>query len=179
MSSVLAKRALIAHPDSMCDVVSAIEVELVRGAAGVLVLRYVVIGTIDDLLLPAMAASERTEGLWQNTCFEAFAQKFDGYVEYNFSPSTQWAVYRFDSYREGMTAQASAAPRIDTLISMDRFELIVGLKFPQETSLLGLSAVIEEKSGRKSYWALAHPTGKPDFHHRDCFALDLAAAMRP
>ena len=41
---------------------------------------------------------------------------------------------------------------------------------------LGLSAVIEERSGRLSYWALAHPPGAPDFHHRDCFALELAAA---
>jgi hypothetical protein len=38
---------------------------------------------------------------------------------------------------------------------------------------LGLSAVIEETSGRKSYWALAHPPGKPDFHHADCFAYEL------
>jgi len=30
---------------------------------------------------------------------------------------------------------------------------------------LGLSAVLEETNGRKSYWALAHPPGKADFHH--------------
>ena len=41
---------------------------------------------------------------------------------------------------------------------------------------LGLSAVIEEADGRLSYWALAHPPGKPDFHHSDCFALELPAA---
>ena len=40
---------------------------------------------------------------------------------------------------------------------------------------LGLAAVIEETSGRKSYWALAHPPGKPDFHHSDCFALEFLA----
>jgi hypothetical protein len=38
---------------------------------------------------------------------------------------------------------------------------------------LGLSALIEETSGRKSYWALAHPPGKPDFHHADCFAHEF------
>jgi hypothetical protein len=42
---------------------------------------------------------------------------------------------------------------------------------------LGLSAVIEEANGRKSYWALAHPPGKPDFHHSDCFVLELPAAV--
>jgi hypothetical protein len=41
---------------------------------------------------------------------------------------------------------------------------------------LGLSAVIEERKGAKSYWALAHPAGPPDFHHPDCFAAELAAA---
>jgi hypothetical protein len=39
---------------------------------------------------------------------------------------------------------------------------------------IGLSAVIEERNGAKSFWALAHPPGDPDFHHDDCFALELA-----
>jgi hypothetical protein len=34
--------------------------------------------------------------------------------------------------------------------------------------------VIEDDQGRISYWALAHPASKPDFHHRDGFALVLA-----
>ena len=39
---------------------------------------------------------------------------------------------------------------------------------------LNLSAVLEEKDGTKSYWALAHPAGdKPDFHAPDCFAAKL------
>ena len=40
---------------------------------------------------------------------------------------------------------------------------------------IALSAVIEEIDGTKSYWALRHPPGPPDFHHRDCFALTLGA----
>ena len=39
----------------------------------------------------------------------------------------------------------------------------------------GLSAVIEEAGAVKSYWSLAHPPGKPDFHHPTCFAATLAA----
>jgi hypothetical protein len=39
---------------------------------------------------------------------------------------------------------------------------------------LGLSAVLEEANGRKSYWALAHPPGKADFHHADCFTLEFS-----
>jgi hypothetical protein len=39
---------------------------------------------------------------------------------------------------------------------------------------LGLSAVLEETNCRKSYWALAHPPGKVDFHHSDCFTLEYS-----
>jgi hypothetical protein len=38
---------------------------------------------------------------------------------------------------------------------------------------LGLSAVLEEQDGIKSYWALAHSSEKPDFHARDCFIAKL------
>jgi hypothetical protein len=40
---------------------------------------------------------------------------------------------------------------------------------------LGLAAVLEEKDGTKSYWALAHSNpDKPDFHLADCFVAKLA-----
>ena len=45
---------------------------------------------------------------------------------------------------------------------------------PSVTSELGLSAVIEEQDGTKSYWALAHPDGPPDFHDPACFAASLS-----
>ena len=38
---------------------------------------------------------------------------------------------------------------------------------------IGLSAVIEEIDGTKSYWALAHGNGPPDFHNPTCFAYHL------
>ena len=44
-----------------------------------------------------------------------------------------------------------------------------------DTVKIALSAVIEETDGTKSYWALRHPPGAPDFHHPDCFALTLEA----
>ena len=37
----------------------------------------------------------------------------------------------------------------------------------------GLTAVIETLDGAISYWALAHPAEKPDFHHPDSFILIL------
>ena len=38
---------------------------------------------------------------------------------------------------------------------------------------LGLSAVLEERDGTKSYWSLAHSSEKPDFHMCDCFVGKL------
>ena len=37
----------------------------------------------------------------------------------------------------------------------------------------GLSVVLEEANGAKSYWALAHASGRPDFHAADCFVAKL------
>ena len=55
------------------------------------------------------------------------------------------------------------------------YELLVRVELPVGACQLGVSAVIEETNGRKSYWALAHPPGKADFHHDDGFVLQLPA----
>jgi hypothetical protein len=39
---------------------------------------------------------------------------------------------------------------------------------------IALAAVIEDEKGRFSYWGLRHAPGKPDFHHPDGFALEVA-----
>ena len=46
----------------------------------------------------------------------------------------------------------------------------------KDAILAGLSAVIEEEGGHKSYWALAHAAGEPDFHQPESFALVVAGA---
>ena len=38
---------------------------------------------------------------------------------------------------------------------------------------MGLSAVLEEQDGTKSYWALAHLNEQPDFHDPGCFVARL------
>ena len=35
------------------------------------------------------------------------------------------------------------------------------------------AVVMEEQDGTKSFWAVSHPPGKPDFHHGDCFSTIL------
>lgn len=184
MSSVLAKRALVAHPD-FPEPSIAIGAKLTSVGIGVLKIEYAVTGAVTDIRFPAVSAPERQDGLWKTTCFEAFVGMADGhsYVEYNFSPSRGWASYRFDDYRSGM-AEAIDLSAPDIYLETDnggRFMLTAWVDLTPLTSKgvesLGISAVIEEVDGRKSYWALAHPPGKPDFHHSDCFVLKLPAAV--
>ena len=175
--------ALKRHPDSQCAAVSRIEVDIARPRAGILLLSYAVSGRIEDLRLPLVTAPARADDLWRRTCFEAFLRPAPGeaYYEFNFAPSTQWAAYRFDSYRSGMRiADGIGAPRIDVQPAPDRYTLQAALELsdlPHDAPWrLGLAAVIEATSGPKSYWALAHPPGRPDFHHADCFVHELPPA---
>ena len=167
------------HPDSHCAAATQIEADVVRPHPGSLILSYVVSGRIGDLRLPPVVAAARADELWRHTCFEAFVRPSTGspYYEFNFSPSTQWAAYHFSGYRGGMrVATEIAAPRIEVRSSAESYTLQAALEL-DGVSLpwrIGLSAVLEETNGRKSYWALAHPPGKADFHHADCFALELS-----
>jgi hypothetical protein len=131
----------------------------------------------DRFVIPPPAEPARVENLWQTTCFEAFLRipGADAYREWNFAPSGQWAAYDFAAYREGRTDAEVATPYVRVEDNFTWWAL--GTTFPVEADAvwtLGLSAILEEKDGTKSYWALAHPPGdKPDFHAADCFAARL------
>jgi hypothetical protein len=177
------RQALRLHPDSLCSAATHVEVDVARPRVGSLLLCYVVTGKIGDLRIPPVVTATRTDELWRHTCFEAFVGNSAdaAYYEFNFAPSTQWAAYRFDSYRNGMRVAAEiSTPRIDVQSSAECYTLQAALELDSLSSLfgaswrLGLSAVIEETNGRKSYWALEHPPGKADFHHSDCFAHELS-----
>jgi hypothetical protein len=176
------RQTLRLHPESSCSAVTHIEAEVLRRQANSLAFAYIVTGTISDLALPPVVAAARTDELWRHTCFEAFlgSSLSAGYYEFNFAPSTQWAAYRFSGYRTDMRVAIEInAPQITVHSSPERYILRASLELDQtllsesSTLRLGLSAVIEETSGQQSYWALAHPPGKADFHHSDGFALEV------
>ena len=180
------RQSLRRHPDSLCCAAAHVEVEVARPNADRLALTYLVTGDLSDIRMPPVMASERRDELWRHTCFEAFVRASSGaeYYEFNFSPSTQWAAYRFSSYRGGMRAAEVSAPPIETRSSPDRYTLQTSLELNRLSDLprnalwhFGLSALIEDTSGRMSYWALVHPPGKPDFHHADCFAHEFSPVV--
>lgn len=174
-------QALIRHPASACPPVTAIEAKVSKTGPCQLSVEYVVDGDIGGLKLPALRQPARLDNLWQATCFELFVALDDGgYAEFNFSPSTCWAAYRFDDYRSGMRDVDSVWPVVDVIATDCRLAVGVRLDLvalvPDLERRVALSAVIEQADRSKSWWALVHPSDKPDFHHRDCFALQLGAA---
>jgi hypothetical protein len=178
--------ALVAHPDTPARAVKGVACTFVWRQPGEWTFDFVVNAPPGALRLPAPAPPDRTDGLWHHTCFEVFLRDpADGaYLEFNLSPSGQWAAYQFEGYRAGMreldvprpsiigSAVPTNVPVFSLIATFEHASLWRGL-----TVRAAVSAVIEEADGTKSYWALAHPPGKPDFHHADGFALELAPAQ--
>ena len=173
------KLKLVPHPDFPCAALGLIEVEVTRASPTSLALAYRARGRLADVVLAPPAAPLFTDELWRTTCFEAFLKPEggEGYVELNFAPSGEWAAYGFSGYREGMSPLELPTPRIEARRGDEAFELDVTVEFadllPPGPCRVAISAVIEEKSGAKSYWALAHPDGRPDFHADAGFAALL------
>jgi len=163
---------LIAHPEAHSAFVDAIEVEFDRVGMA-LWLRFTITNDPDGVKWPAAAAPGRADDLWRHTCCEVFVATDDGYVEYNLSPSGRWASYRFDAPRAGMRDADEAAVVLGVEGAFDQMALEARLELPHGARRLGLSCVIEHRDGAFSYWALAHPSAKPDFHHPDSFLLEL------
>jgi hypothetical protein len=170
---------LVCHPQTPSQAIHSLGVVVGQATSGRLTLVFTLDGDFSALPIPEARPSRRAGGLWQHTCFEAFvmAEEGPGYNELNFSPSKEWQAYAFRGYREGRELEVTMAPEIVVQRSGDRLELAVELHqefLPPGRSLrLGLSAVVEGADGMLSYWALRHPTGRPDFHHTDAFALQL------
>lgn len=183
--------ALTCHPATPCPLDLQLSVSLAAAGsetgAGWL-LHYRIAGDTAGLLVPPPCTPGPADGLWQHTCLEAFVARAGepAYQEFNFSPSGQWAAYRFSTERvRDLPAEAAAAPFAPELVLVEQpqaFDLQVWL--PREALppaatgaplVLGLSAVLETRDGELSYWALHHPAARPDFHHRAGLAhvLDL------
>jgi hypothetical protein len=171
---------LLAHPDAPNSGVRRVAAS--AEAIGRDSLRFLYVLEADPFCIrmpPPVTDAGRTDKLWAHTCFEAFVGFPDspGYLELNFSPSGQWAAYRFDSYRQGMTPALEAAPRLAFQRLGETLELQAEVQLDPGGAgrrlRIALSTVVEDREGRLSYWAVRHPRGRPDFHHPEGFALAL------
>ncbi len=167
---------LVCHPASPAPAGLALQCSVRADAAG-LSLFYQLLGDPAQLRWPE-PASGCADGLWQRTCMEVFVagQGEAGYREFNFSPSGQWAAYAFSDYRQRDPAwHAAVTPQHTAGCQAGAWQLqarIPAALLPSTPWRLGLSAVLEHADGALSYWALAHPGERPDFHHRASVCLD-------
>ena len=179
----VSSHVLVPHPASPPIVAVRIGVSVAAAGDGRLALHYRLEGDTNSVRWPAARPGQRMDGLWRHTCFEAFLVAPSGeYLEYNFSPSGAWAAYHFSAYRAAMRPLLNAnAPEMSGERSAGAYNLQVtfdagrGITPSLAALRLGLAAVIEDESRGLSYWALAHPAEKPDFHHADSFTVCLAA----
>lgn len=181
--TMLVKSCLLYHPDTVDDRIKNTHIGVkAQYQDGRLTLHFDVLGEIDNLLIPKPKKPDEANGLWEHTCFEAFISVVEEsyYREFNFSPSGDWAAYAFDDYRVAKPWRTHTPPAISYVRTGERLSLeavISQYDLPEnphkQTYRLGLTAVLESKAGGLSYWALFHPAGKPDFHHRTGFTLSF------
>jgi hypothetical protein len=142
-------------------------------------LEYRLQGPLDQLVIPAKgSASSFRDELWKHTCFEAFLQdkNSSAYWEFNFSPSRDWAIYRFESERNRVEVDIKG---IELVIQQERYpgELIMKVDIRPAESFnvgrVGLTTVLEHSDESRSYWALTHSRNKADFHAPESFIINL------
>lgn len=180
---LLPPAALRCHPATPCPIDLSLSVSAARLSGEQVQLRFEASGEVHRLRVPAMSSDPGpTDGLWQHTCFEAFAAtgaasgatSGTGYQEFNFAPSGHWAHYRFKAERQREDAGRTAiTPHITVTHSASVLTLTAQLPIQSSDSpsQWGLSAVIELDDGSLSYWALHHPRPQPDFHNSSGWTL--------
>jgi hypothetical protein len=182
VSAARSPHSLVPHRDHEPAAVRGVRVDVTR-TADALALTYALEGDLDAIRVPAPAPPRIGHRLWEHTCFEAFVA-VDGdaaYHELNLAPSGAWAAFAFRGYRDGgPLTDPGLAPAIAVRREVARLLLDARVPLACLSSAyaaarlrLALTAVVEEARGGCSYWALRHPAGRPDFHHRDGFALVL------
>jgi hypothetical protein len=168
---------LLCHAAAPALGVRAVHVTLRATSDGSLALAYELDADSRQLLMPPPETPAFIDGLWHHSCFEMFvAGDSASYREFNFSPSSAYAVYDFMQYRAQMTPLHPALPPV-IRVGRDGCSVEVSLSSTllalpgNATQSLGLAAVIEERGGRLSYWALHHAGPKPDFHRKESFVI--------
>lgn len=176
------RATLAPHPQTPAPAVRVIDVCVQRDATRLRV-DFVLDGDLAGLRVPPAGPTRPGARLWEHTCFEVFvaAAGAASYHELNLAPSGAWAAHAFRGYRDGgpladeRAAPALAVRRTAQTLALEASVALAALSpsYVEARLRLGVSAVVEEASGGLSYWALHHPSARPDFHHADAFVLVL------
>jgi hypothetical protein len=177
--------------------VRSLEASVEKREGGLLLFRFRLEADMGRIRVPERRLPRQADELWKHTCFEAFiapvpapvpaptsAPAAAGYCELNFAPSSEWAAYGFNDYRQGMTPLGVAALDIRVEQTSERLQLDVRvdghaalaaakLDAASPKFRIALTAILEDEHGTISYWALKHALAKPDFHHPAGFILEV------
>ena len=182
------RHGLQAHPSQPAPADWRVEVATRWSSRGLL-LEYTLGVPAGRLVLPPKSAAPAARDfLWKRTCAEMFVgvRGEPGYLEFNFSPSGDWAAYAFDGYREGARDHGwdGPSPEVRMLPGEGATRLVATVPHAALRPLLraapgtvwetGITVVLESVYGI-GYWALAHPRTEPEFHDRAGFVAELVA----
>lgn len=160
---------------------------------------FVLEGLLDRICWPDRNNADfDATALWKSTCFEVFLRapadtasrrlRHTRYWEFNFSPAGLSNAYRFDTYRGSAHPERNLRPGVlrrteENAKSGTRLRFVGTIDIPREAVIerAALSAVIrhtfaDDSDTSSEYYALAHPSDKPDFHHADAFCLPLTSS---
>lgn len=120
----------------------------------------------------------RADGLWKNTCFEAFFGRPNeaSYWELNLSPLGKWNLYHFQEYRKPQPPTANFDFEI-TKLQTTPTQLLCQIKsklknkVPISSLEVSLCAVIKTQSNETFYYSNQHGADKADFHRRQNFTI--------
>jgi hypothetical protein len=147
-----------------------------------LIISYALLGDIKEVEIPPLSdTAGRSHELWQETCFEFFLGVKDspGYWEFNLTSTGDWNIYHFDNYRQGMQEEtAFTTLPFSVQHSPDCLAIALDIDLdkivPADQILeIAITAVIKQKNGEVTYWALTHQGAEADFHRRDSFIIEL------
>ena len=159
-----------------------------RWSTGALLIEYTLAVPAGRLMLPRRSAvPSARDFLWKRTCGELFVgvRGEPGYIEFNFSPSGDWASYAFDGYRENSRSRPWQGPTPEVRIMPGEGATRLVAVVPQQAFLCLLrdgrmprleaafTLVLEADRGDLSFWSLAHPRAQPEFHDRAGFVAEF------
>ena len=143
-----------------------------------LMLDYQILGDLSHYHFPQKTKQERADELWKETTFELFIAPLnsDEYWEINISPSTQWNMYHFTSYKEGMKASnIISLPSIKTYEYQNEYRLSFKSIIPKEyfdrVFSINLCVILLDQKGERHFYSIERRKRLPDFHDRDTFFL--------
>lgn len=156
----------------------------ISASDALLAVKFILNGNLENFNIISFDRAEptRRDNLWKETCFEVFISPHNThkYWEVNLTPSGDWNVYRFSDYRSGMVRE-EAIRSLPTRTSWYGQELQVETTFDLDTLSksekstldIGVSSILAQKNGTRSYWAIKHAPSRPDFHWKGNFCLAL------